>query len=252
MTKLSVVSLISLGLVASALAVACGDSDEDPPPDGASGSGNEAGSDANGGGSGGKSGGSSNGGSSNGGSSNPGAGAGGVDNLGGGDAGGSGGMPGGAGEANGGAGTAGAGDGGAGGSADPGAQNACENFPATVTLGPTIVLNQTGAIVCLDTCRITTNTYSDGEGACADADTGIRFFYNSQDGGSYHASLLNTWAFVSATAGTINQSFTYVLESIPSGTAVTAVLSAPGNVEYTVVFEFEGANTFTITSFEQN
>lgn len=252
MTKLSVVSLISLGLVASALAVACGDSDEDPPPDGASGSGNEAGSDANGGGSGGKSGGSSNGGSSNGGSSNPGAGAGGVDNLGGDAAGGSGGTPGGAGETNGGVGAAGAGDGGAGGTTDSGAQNSCENFPTTVTLGPTIALNQTGAIVCLDMCRITTNTYSDGEGACANADTGIRFFYDSSNAGSYRANLLSTWAFTSATAGTINESFTYSLDAIPSGTEVTAVLSAPGNVQYTVVFEFEGANTFTITSFEQN
>lgn len=247
MTKLTVVSCISIGLVAGAAAVACDDSSSGDSPGGASGSGNEAGSESNGGGSGG----------SSGGSSNPSGGVGGDDTTGpmGGDApggSGSGGALGGAGADNGGANAGGTGEGGSGGATDPGADNTCESFPVTVTLGPTIVLNQTGAIVCLDMCRITTNTYSDGDGACANADTGISFFYDSSSGGSYRAYLQSTWEFVSASAGTINQSFAYSLEAIPSGTAVTAVLGAPGNVEYTVVFEFEGGSEFTITSFTQN
>ena len=141
--------------------------------------------------------------------------------------------------------------GGAGAGGDPVDPNLCENFPVTVTGGETIQVDVTGAILCLDPCRITTNTYSDGDGACGSQTGQLRFFIDTSPGSNY-ANLQSDWAWESSSAGNINQSFSYSLEAIPSETVVTAVVSAPDQTEYTVVFSFPGNGQITITSFTEN
>jgi hypothetical protein len=140
--------------------------------------------------------------------------------------------------------------GGAGAGSEPVDPNLCENFPVTVTGGPTISLGVTGAVLCLDPCRVTTNTYSDGEGACNGNQLG--FFVDSGQSPSNWATVSSTWTWESASAGTINQNFSYYLDAVPSETVVTAVVSAPDQTEYTVVFSFPGNGQITITSFTEN
>ena len=142
-------------------------------------------------------------------------------------------------------------NGGAGGGGPGGDVNACESFPVTVTLGPTIQQTVTGAIICLDACRITTNTYSDGDDACPALANGPRFFEDSSANGENFANLQSTWEWVSATAGTINADFKYSLGALPEGTEVTAVISSADQTEYTVVFTFEGGGELTVTSFTE-
>lgn len=145
------------------------------------------------------------------------------------------------------------GEGGAGGGGgEPVDPNLCENFPVTVTGGPTIQLNVTGAILCLDPCRVTTNTYSDGEGACGAQAGQLRFFIDGDQSPSNYASLLSDWTWESASAGTIDQSFPYYLNDIPGETEITAVVSDADQGEYTVVFSLPGNGQITITSFSEN
>jgi hypothetical protein len=160
-----------------------------------------------------------------------------------------------AGETNGGSATGGAG--GAGGSdggngLDP-MSTACNDFPATVELGPTIGLGQTGAILCYhaatEACRLTTNTYSDGENPCPSGDD-ILFFSEAVANNS--VNLPQGWEFVSASDGMLNQGLNNFLNMVPEDTEITAVIKSPDAVEYTVIFTFDGGGQFTITSFSPN
>lgn len=140
--------------------------------------------------------------------------------------------------------------GGAGGGS-PGPGNTCEDFPVTVTMGETIGIGSTGALICLDPCRITSNTFSDGADACPNEAGQVRFFTDAGQSVSNRANMPSGWEWDSASAGTINESFTYVLENIPSETTVTAVLISAEQVEYTVVFSFSGDGQLTVTSFTE-
>jgi hypothetical protein len=239
MRSLTTLCGVSVLVLAGALAIGCGD-DDSGSTGGAGGDGNAAGSGEP----------TEGGMSSTGASANTGAttsmagsGEGGeVGSLGGSDpAGGATGSPGGAPSGEGGA---------AGGGGEPVDPNLCENFPVTVTGGPTISPTTTGAVLCLDPCRVTTNTYSDGEGACSGDQLG--FFMDSGQSPSNRATVSPTWTWESASAGTINQNFSYYLDAVPSETVVTAVVSAPDQTEYTVVFSFPGNGQITITSFSEN
>lgn len=168
-------------------------------------------------------------------------------------AGGDAGSPGAGGDAgSGGSGGSSAGSGGSGGS-DP-QSTACSDFPAAVTLGESFVLDTYGAVVCTledeQTCRLTTNTYTDGTNPCATADTIVSFFTTEPGTANveHYVNANSTWHIVSTTAGTINTSFDYVLEDVPSGQSVTIVIRSPGNDEYEVVFQFENDRSFTLTS----
>lgn len=235
---------VSCLVVATALAVGCGDDDSSGDQQG--GAGSEEGGSANTSGSGGK---------SSGGTGNN---AGETGNEGGeptlGDAG-SGGSTAMGGETGGGGvpGSSGSGAGGEGGGGNPPVDpNLCESFPVTVELGATIGLGQKGAIICLDPCRVTTNTYSDGQGACSDESPAVRFFTDSAQGGSYRANLSEGLQWDTVSAGEIDEQFPTELDTIPAATAITAVIAGADDSEYTVVFEFDDVDHLTITSFAEN
>jgi hypothetical protein len=119
-------------------------------------------------------------------------------------------------------------------------------------MGETIGLGTTGAIICLDTCRITTNTFSDGAGACPAEAGQVRFYTDVGQDVTNRANMPDGWSWDSASAGTINSSFSYSLEGIPSDTSVTGVIVSPDEVQYTVVFSFSGDGELTVTSFTEN
>ena len=164
------------------------------------------------------------------------------------------GAPGGAGGSTGGS-SSGTG-GSSGGPSDP-QSTACSAFPETVTLGETIQADTFGAVLCTPgttKCRLTTNTYSDGVNPCANADSAAMFFTSDPGmaGVEHRVTLNSMWHVHSATAGTINSSFDYLLEGVPSGQAVTMVIRSPDNTEYEVVFQFGSDKSFTITSVTTN
>lgn len=130
----------------------------------------------------------------------------------------------------------------------PGSGDSCEDFPVTVTMGETIGLGTTGAIICLDTCRITTNTFSDGAGACPAEVGQVGFYTEVGQQVTNRAGLPEGWSWDSASAGTINS---YSLDGIPSDTSVTGVIVSLDEVEYTVVFSFSGDGKLTVTSFTE-
>jgi hypothetical protein len=152
----------------------------------------------------------------------------------------------------GGAGEVGA-SGGGGAGEGSGAGDSCADFPVTVTMGPTIGVGTTGAIICMDTCRITTNTYSDGEGACPQNAGQVRFFTDTQgENVAHRANMPDGWEWDSASAGDIDESFPNTLTGVPSDSEVTGVVISPEQVDYTVVFTFHADGTFTVTSFTES
>ena len=148
--------------------------------------------------------------------------------------------------------TSGGGGGAGGGSLDP-QSTACVDFPATVTLGETIDPTTTGAILCYsestESCRLTTNTYSDGTNPCPAADSVAGFFAAASGN---RVQLPSTWTIESSTAGTIDTTFPYYMTQVPTGQAVTTVIRSPSNAAYTVDYSFDGAGQLTMTSFVAN
>ena len=151
---------------------------------------------------------------------------------------------------------------GAGGGADsagPGVDGAaaagidCDEFPGTLTSGPSISATQTGVVMCdpnvAASCRVTSNTYSDGEGACP-VGTGIFFFgIDSSGGGSRRLGLSNTdqWSIVSTSHGTAND---FGVEDLPDATEITIVF-AYSKSTYQLVFEFQGQDVHFVSIAEQ-
>ena len=147
------------------------------------------------------------------------------------------------------------GDGGDGGGLDP-QSTACSAFPETVAMGPTIGLGQTGAVLCFsmddDSCRLTTNTYSDGENPCP-SESNLVAFYGVAAMSEYHLfagypGFLDA-EVTSITAGAIDQDYSHIVTEIPESTSVTAVIEAGGRT-FEVVFTFDGSS-LTVTSFEE-
>lgn len=172
--------------------------------------------------------------------------------MGGGGSGSGGEMVGGAGGADAGQGGGGAGGGGG---LDP-QSTACDDFPATVTMGETFVVDQVGAILCVsltgDACRLTTNTYSDGVNPCP-AEENLLGLYGDVSDGAYRVSAgfpgtLDA-EIVSISSGTIDETFPYHATDIAEGTPVTAVIEVEGRT-FEVVFEFNDAE-LTLTSVEE-
>lgn len=148
--------------------------------------------------------------------------------------------------------SSGGGGGAGGGTLDP-QSTACVDFPATVTLGETIDPTTTGAILCYsestESCRLTTNTYSDGTNPCPAVDSAAGFFAAAAGN---RVQLPSTWTIESSTAGTIDATFPYYMTQVPTGQAVTTVIRSPSNAAYTVVYSFDGAGQLTMTSFVAN
>jgi hypothetical protein len=123
----------------------------------------------------------------------------------------------------------------------------CDDFPATIEMGPTITEGTTGAVLCSDTCRVTSNSYGDGVNPCANEDR-ILGFYSSE--AQNIISLIDPHEFVSTSAGTLDPTY---IDDVPTGEAVTVVIeNTDTTAEYTVVFEFDGNGELTITSFSEN
>lgn len=123
----------------------------------------------------------------------------------------------------------------------------CDDFPATIEMGPTVSLETSGAVLCADVCRVTSNAYSDGVNPCANEDR-ILGFYSSD--AQNIISLIDPLEFVSTSAGTLDPTY---IDDVPTGEAVTVVIeNTDTTAEYTVVFEFEGNGELTVTSFSEN
>ncbi len=131
---------------------------------------------------------------------------------------------------------------------------ACTGFPATITLGPSIQVDTFGAVLCFDAaadeCRLTTNTYSDGMNPCPYGRNAASFFSD----GSYHTlsvpSFMSTWEIASISHGTFDA---HTVAALPQDEPITAIVkSGAAGPEYTVVFQFNGGKSFTLTSFEEN
>jgi len=131
---------------------------------------------------------------------------------------------------------------------------ACGDFPATVTLGESIQLNTTGAILCFDpgtaACRLTTNTFSDGTNPCANSDIAALFFSSTGSNVlSTPSATGNVWHIVSISDGTLDANY---VDDLTTSEVVTAVIEDVGaSVQYTLVFVFNGGTSFTLTSFTQ-
>ncbi len=127
---------------------------------------------------------------------------------------------------------------------------ACTEFPETVALGATIDPSINGAVLCYsevsESCRLTTNTYSDGTNPCPTTDSIVGFFGGASDN---YVRLPSTWTIDTSTAGMIEPSFPYVLTLVPTGESVTMTITSPIDATYTVVFSFETGGMFTMTSF---
>jgi hypothetical protein len=123
----------------------------------------------------------------------------------------------------------------------------CDDFPATVEMGPTIAVDTTGAVLCADVCRVTSNTYSDGINPCADEDFILGFF--SSEGQNW-VRVIGALEIVSTSAGTLDPTF---VDDVPAGEGVTVVIeNTDTTAEYTVVFEFDESGELTVTSFSEN
>ncbi len=91
-------------------------------------------------------------------------------------------------------------------------------FPATVEMGPTVSEDTSGAVLCADVCRVTSNAYSDGVNPCANEDR-ILGFYSSD--AQNIISLIDPLEFVSTSAGTLDPTY---IDDVPTGEAVTVVI----------------------------
>ena len=136
---------------------------------------------------------------------------------------------------------------------------ACDDFPATVELGDTYTDYSKGALLCFDddgslagACELTTTEKS---GFCADSNQLHIQFLECQDGvpqcpdGARDVWLKPTSGmdYVNWSAGT--PGLNGYLGGLPANEPITLEIQTLNGM-YTVVFEFDGQGSLTVTSFE--
>lgn len=127
----------------------------------------------------------------------------------------------------------------------------CSALPVTITLGETIQVNTTGAVLCVnlasDQCRLTTNTYSDGVNPCPEEDT-VAVFMSGATNVLSVPGYMGSWRIVWISHGTLDPQW---VSSLPTGEPVTASLKpSDDGPEYALNFQFNGDNTFTLNTFK--
>lgn len=161
------------------------------------------------------------------------------------------------GDASGGGGDATAGGDGGGGTPDssgPAVGALCSEFPVTLTSGPTISPTQTGIVLCdaadAILCRATTNTYSDGAGACEAGHEAFFIGIDTAAGGSRRVGISNTldWSIVSSDQGTVGD---FGVDGIPDATPTRIIVeNGDGSASYAFELEFQGQDV-ELTLFAQ-